>query len=549
MRKEIADLVIISGAMFRGVSPKETPQAGGVAIKDGKIAAVGPAAALEACAGPGTKVYRYGADTLLMPGFCDSHLHLGMTIAAENGPQLRFVASEEECVAITKQWLEDHPGVPWVVGNAWHHSNWPEKKPPNKERLSAAIPDVPVCLVDVDAHAAWLNQKALEVYGITKDTPDWEGGVVYRYPDGEPTGYIEETPCIDVFESACAAIFADPAARRAYLKHTCRRFNSRGITSVMDALETPADWLDTCEALQGSGELTVRVATTAFLNDNPAYLETGRALQARFPDKGGLLSFWGFKGLTDGVGGTRTAWMTEDYADAPGNRGYPVVNPDVLRERVLRVEEAGFGAHLHACGTRAVEFCLDVIEEAKGKGFLKGQRNTITHCDTVNDKDFPRFRALGVVASLQPEMLAPTRSYADNLYPIVFGEGLMKNGWANRRIFDNAPAVSFSSDSPVTVANPMHAVYRATQRVHDDGTPPGGINPAEKVSLGECLWAFTYGGAYQLGREDILGTLEAGKLADIVVLDKNPFKADPAEYRGIGAALTVTGGEVVYQKG
>lgn len=181
-----------------------------------------------------------------------------------------------------------------------------------------------------------------------------------------------------------------------------------------------------------------------------------------------------------------------------------------------------------------------------GKGYIQNQRNCITHNDTVNDKDFARFGQLGVVASLQPDMLAPTYCYSDNLYPQRFGPDLMSNAWANRRIFDNAPVVSFSSDSPVTIPNPMLDIFRATQRVHDDGMPEGGIHPEQKVSLGECLWAYTYGGAYQLGKEEMLGTLEVGKLADLVVLDRNLFEIDPKEYIRTGAKLTMLDGEIVY---
>jgi predicted amidohydrolase YtcJ len=241
--------------------------------------------------------------------------------------------------------------------------------------------------------------------------------------------------------------------------------------------------------------------------------------------------------------------MTDGYADKPEVSGYPLLNPQTMLERVLAIEKAGYGVHLHACGTRAAEYALDMIEQARLAGYVQKQRNSITHCDTVNDKDFPRFKALGVTASLQPDMLTPSYSYADNHYPKRFGARLMQNAWANRRIFDNAETVSFSSDSPITLANPMYNIYRATQRIHDDGTPAGGIYPEQKVSLSECLWAYTYGGAYQLGREDLLGTLEAGKLADITVLNRNIFNAAPEQYRAIEACLTILAGRVVYENG
>jgi predicted amidohydrolase YtcJ len=483
-----------------------------------------------------------------MPGFCDSHLHLAWTIESENGPQLRHVTSEDACVAAVRKWLDANVDSPWVIGTGWHQSNWSDKKPPDKRKLSAAVPDVPVCLLDVDAHAVWCNQRALDVFGIDADTAERGGGVIYRLPDGEPSGYIEETPCMEIYRMGADAIDADATARLRHLKDACAIFNSRGITSVMDAMDTPPAWLDTIEVLEGQGGLSVRVACTVLLNDKDDYFSKAKALEARFPGREGTVAFWGFKGLLDGVGGTHTAWMTDDYADAPGCKGYPLIDPELIKSRVLDAEEKGYGVHLHACGTRAVEYGLDMIEEAVSRGFARGQRNTITHCDTTNDNDFARFGELGVVASLQPDMLAPTLGYADNLYPRHFGEKLMKNAWANRRFFDSAKVVSFSSDSPVTVANPMCNVFRAVRRVHNDGLPLDGIHPEQKAALSECLWACTYGGAYQLAREDILGTLEAGKLADIVVMDRNLFAVEPEEYAAATARMTVMNGRVVYEK-
>jgi predicted amidohydrolase YtcJ len=542
-----ADMVILADAMFTGVSPREGPAPGGIAIRGRRIAAVGTKAEMEALIGPGTGVLNFGKDSLLTPGFCDSHLHLGWTITAENGPPLRRVKSEDECVAVTKKWLDEHPDVSWVIGNGWHQSNWAVKEAPDKRKLSAAIPGTPVCLMDVDCHAVWLNQKALDLAGITRDTPDAEGGTIYRDASGEPTGYVEESPCMDIYIRGIDANEHDPAARRINLRDTCRTFNRRGITSVMDALDTPPLWLDTIDDLLAEGRFSLRLNCTTFLNDTDAYMEHARTLLHRYGDPEGLVSFWGFKALLDGVGGAHTAWMTADYADAPGCRGYPLEKPELIMRRVLDVEQQGYGVHLHACGTRAVEFGLDMIAEARKQGFLRGQRNTITHCDTVNDKDFARFGELGVVASLQPDMLAPTYSWADNIYPQRFGEELMKNAWANRRLFDSAAAVSLSSDSPVTIANPMFDIFRATRRIHDDGSPPGGIHPEQKLTLGECLWAFTYGGAWQLGREQELGTLEPGKLADLAVLNKNIFDAAPEDYLSIESRLTLLDGRIVHQ--
>ena len=548
MNNIFADNIIISQAMFKSVSSNELPAPGGVAIKGKYIIAVGDEQKLAKLIGPDTKVYRYGNDSLLMPGICDSHLHLSATIALENGPKLRFVRSEEECVDITKKWYEDHSSSQWILGGGWHFSNWQHKEVPDKKLLSQAFPDVPVCLMDVDFHAAWLNQKALDILSINRDTSDPGGGKIYKDSTGEPSGYLEETPSLTAYQEVSAAIFADSQIRKNYLSNTCRILNRRGITSVMDALDTEDDWYQTMEKMLEENTLGLRINTTVRIIEDEDFIKKGQRLALRYSDREGKIYFWGYKLVADGVGAIRTAWMTDSYADDPHTKGYPLMDPGKMREGIIKAEKIGYGVHIHACGTRAVEFALDTFEEAESLGLIKDQRNSITHLDSINDKDFPRFKALNVTASLQPDMLAPTPGWVQNLYPVRFGEKLMRNSWAIRRIFDNSNVVSFSSDSPVTVAKPMNNIFRATQRLHDDGTPKGGINPEQKVSLSQCLWAYTYGGAYQLGKEDILGTLEVGKLADITVLDRNLFKCEPDDYRKTEALLTMIDGKIVYDK-
>ena len=159
-----------------------------------------------------------------MPGICDAHLHLSATIALENGPKLRFVKSEQECIEITKRWYEKHSSSPWILGGGWHFSNWQHKEAPDKKLLSQAFPDVPVCLMDVDFHAAWVNQKALEILGLNRDTPDPEGGIILRDNNGEPNGYLEESISLTAFDEANTANNTDAGIRKSNLLRTCNKF-------------------------------------------------------------------------------------------------------------------------------------------------------------------------------------------------------------------------------------------------------------------------------------------------------------------------------------
>ena len=182
-------------------------------------------------------------------------------------------------------------------------------------------------------------------------------------------------------------------------------FNRRGITSIFDAFDTENIWYKTIEEILAEDRLTLRVSTTVCMNDNDNFFEKGQNLALKYGERDSKLYFWGFKLLTDGVGAIRTAWLTDAYVDDPPNKGYPLMDPVKMREGILRAEKSQYGVHVHACGTRAVEFALDTFAEAVNLGLVKGQRNSITHCDSINDKDFSRFGELGIIAALQPDML------------------------------------------------------------------------------------------------------------------------------------------------
>lgn len=540
------DMVILAGAMWRGISRDEIPAAGGIAISGERIVAVGTPEQIEALAGPDTVVRRYGDDKLLMPALCDAHLHLENTVLCESGPALRYVGTEEECVANCKAWHEANPDSHWIIGFGWHQANWPGCKVPTKDLLTEALPDNPAFLLDIDTHCAWLNQKALDELEITAETPDPIGGRIWRDENGEPTGYLEESAALNIEPDVLKRAISDPAVRAGKLLETIELLNRRGVTEVWDAFDTPETWYEALEDLQEQGKLNLRVNTCTMINDNPDFIETAQKMAERYPNIEDFITFWGFKVIGDGVGGAHTAWMCEPYADDPSTSGGCLLEPEEFRRRILACEETGMPVHVHACGTRTVEYALDCFEEAVKAGYVQGQRNCITHCDTVSPKDFPRFRELGVVAALQPDMLAPTPTYETDFYRKTFGDAVYKYAWANRSMFDNCDYISFSSDSPVGFAGKLDQVFRSTQRTFNDGLPVGGIHPEQKISVSEALWAFTWGGAYQLNKEGIKGSLECGKFADVVVFDHNLFTCDPKDIQITESQLTLVNGRIAY---
>ena len=542
------DRVIIADAMYRGIGRGDEPVPGGIAICGDTIVAIGTEEDLKPLIGSNTDVRRFGADKLLIPAICDAHLHLENTVLCESGPTLRFVTSEAECVANAKAWHEENPGSYWVIGFGWHQANWPGAQVPDKKLLSEALPDNPAFLMDIDTHCAWVNQKFFDEMGITAETPDPEGGRIWRYENGEPSGYLEESAAIGIEPDVLKRAISDPLARRGKLARTIEILNRRGVTEVFDAFDTPQTWYEAVEDLKSEGLLNIRLNTSVLINGVDDYIEKGLDLAKRYPNREDYITFWGFKVVGDGVGGAHTAWMTEPYADDPTCFGACLMDPDEMKRRVLECLGTGHPIHIHACGTATVHHALDCIEEATAHGLTRGERNVITHCDTVNAEDFARFRSLGIVAALQPDMMAPTPTYETDFYRPFFGEEVYKLSWANRAMFDNCDYISFSSDSPVGFAGTLHQIFRSTERVFNDGKPEGGINPEQKISVAEALWAYTWGGAYQLGKEQLKGSIEVGKRADIAVLDHNLFTCNADEIVGTESVLTLIDGRIAYEK-
>lgn len=543
-----ADTILLGDAVFTATDKDGKPFTGGVAIAGDEIIAVGSREEIEAYRTADTQVYEFGEDALIMPGINDSHMHISMAYSEYVGVRLRDVESPEECVRLCIEWEKENDQYEWVYGSGWNYTSWEKPEPPTNELLNEAFPDKPVCLTDVDGHNLWLNDAALKRYGVTKDSPDPENTVVVRYPDGTPTGYLSEGLSIQIMTDASSCLEASNDVMEEKVKELLSDYNSYGLTSVSEMLEYRENWLQMLKKMQDAGELTCRISFVEdFYPDD--FIERGKEFAKRFPDIESDVWFYAYKLFYDGVGIAYTAWQVNPYNDKPDWSGEPVMPKETLREKTMAAIRSGVNVHIHCTGDMAVRYALDLWEEAINNGWTQPkQRFAITHNDTVQADDIKRFAKLGVIASLQPDMLAPYPKYENNLYPSRYGEELMKTAWACRSFFDSGAMVSFSTDTPVSLIDPMRQVYRAVTRCHDDGLPEGGIVPEQKIELSKTLWAYTYGSAYQLGKEDFLGSLEPGKKADIAVLDKNLFAVDPSEYIGTRARMTIKNGKVVYKK-
>jgi predicted amidohydrolase YtcJ len=539
----LADYVIKSRNVFTGDG--SMPFAGGVAIAGDKIITCGDELHLAPFVGPQTIVRDYG-DKLVMPGLIDSHTHFAqgsMTSDEDFCVNLIDCTSFEQCMERVVSFADSHPDNEWILGTQVIQFQWDVPEMPMAAMIDEYLANRSVVLQQVDMHTVSANTLAMQKVGITRDTPDPLGGKILRDEDGEATGVFSNTGS----ESLLHAVYAPPLDRvRTSFSKTAHAANAYGITSV-GAVHPTFVGLDDPYAIfadmsrEGNLPLRMFVYTDLFeLEDKtPEQIKTA----CSFP--GTTIEWRGFKQFIDGVCSDHTAWMIEPYANAPETSGEPAEDPEQLRRNILRACELGYPVRVHAIGDQAVRFVLDCFDEADEKYGHKGLRHCMEHNETVQPEDLPRYARLGVSPAMQPwHMLL---DMADLAKDAAVGPERAALSWPLKSLVDSGANVHLGSDFPVVGLDPMEEVYGAVYRMLEDGSNPEGWFPQERISMAQALKAYTYGSAYAMGVEDRVGTLAAGKLADVCVLDRNLFDCAPREVLETRAAMTMLGGKVVYE--
>jgi predicted amidohydrolase YtcJ len=537
---ESIDTIISGGALFNG--KQYFPGSWGVALSGNTISRVGPVREIESLGGPDTKRIS-GEGGLILPGFHDFHIHLYAGSLTQEGVDLHHAASAHEAAQTAGDFARQHPDHTWVLGFNWYHIFWNDKTLPDRKLLDRFIPDRPAFLFNAEYHGAWVNTRALELCGITAATPDPPFGRIERDAKGEPTGILYETA---LGPAGVKAVDRTKQQKERLFSSFLETAACNGVTSVNDMLPLPGMQCgdpDVYHQFEQRGDLTARIYLEANLRDD---LSDAAAMRERYASP--LLSFAGLKQFVDGVATTYTAYLLEPYSDNPKTRGEPLIPPDTLKKLVADAARNGFRTRLHACGDGAVRLCLDCYEHAVESGGSVPLRHTIEHLETVHTSDIPRFAKLGVIASIQPEHLAMTEQFADTPYLGRMGKHREMHLWPNNSLVTSGAQVCYGSDWPVVALNPLHGIYRAVTRVHNDGKPENGWNPAERVDRITALRNYTAGGAYGVSREAQLGTLEEGYLADIVVLDRDIVAGGPEEILEASVRITISDGRVVYER-
>jgi predicted amidohydrolase YtcJ len=472
-----------------------------------------------------------GGGRTLLPGLIDAHGHvMGLGLAA-----IRLDLTGTSSLGDLQARLRDYATANregWVLGRGWNQELWPDKRFPIAADLDAVVADRPVALERVDGHALVVNTAALKAAGITATTKDPVGGKIERDARGNPTGLLIDA-AMPLVESKIPP--PSPAQREQALAKAQEALLSSGLTAVADMGTAVEDW-SAMDALGRSGRLQLRIiGYAAGVEAMPA-----RPVSWRYGDR---LKLGGVKLYADGALGSRGAWLKQPYADKPDTRGLQFLTDAQLREQANRAAAAGFQLAIHAIGDAANAQVLSAYERLR-LSYTGDRRWRIEHAQVVDPADIPRFARAGVIASMQPVHQTSDRTMAE----ARLGPNRLAGAYAWQSMLRSGARLAFGSDFPVESPNPFPGLAAAVSRQDMSGEPPGGWIPAERLSFEQALHAFTRGAAYAGFAEDRIGSLEPGKWADFILIDRDPTKVDAQSLARTQVLETWVAGKKVWER-
>jgi len=538
---EVADTVVLHGKVYT-VNSKQ-PWAEAVAIRGGKVVAVGGDAEILKLRGGGTKVIDAGGQ-LLLPGFVDCHIHFldgSLSLGRVNLEGAKDAADIQQRL---REYAGKHPGSDWILGRGWNYAMFGAEALPHKKYLDELFPDRPVFLEGYDGHTYWANSKALALAGITKSTADPENGAIVRDPaTGEATGALKESA-----QSLVAKVIPKPtrAEKLAALRAGIRWASEHGLTRVHSA-GGDFEELDLYDELRRHGELNVRFYIAYFL-DPPELRqqdrETIEATRKKYHDE--WLDTNAVKFMVDGVVESHTAAMLEPYSDDASTKGKLFWDPDKYKSAVAQLDKRGFQLFTHAIGDYGIRTALDAYENAEEVNHTKDRRPRIEHIEAAAAADVPRFGKLGVIASMQPLHSYPDADTLD-VWARNIGPERATRAWVWKSIANGGGKLAFGSDWPVVTLNPWEGVQTAVTRQTSEGKPESGFVPSQRLTVAEAVTGYTLGAAFAGRRENTEGSIESGKAADLIIVSQNIFEIDAHRIDKTEVLTTIVGGRVVYQ--
>lgn len=540
-----ADLVLRGGAVYTVDAARSWAEA--VAIRGERIVYVGAEGGVSAYIGPRTRVVDLKGK-MVLPGLQDAHIHPPGSGVGQLTCALQDLTTQAEYLQAIAECAKRRPNAPWVRGEGWSLSAFMPTGIPDKRLLDAILPDRPVYLDSSDGHTAWVNSKALEIAGITKETPDPPSGRIDRDPKtGEPVGSLQES-AMGLVGAHLPAI--TPAEIEAGLRYALKMLNGYGVTSFQDAVvslegDSASRSLDAYRSLDERGELTARVVLSLLWNQDKGEEQLPALIEARRNATRGRVRATTVKIFQDGVLEAQTAAVLEPYVGTDGDTGMALIEPELLKRYVTRLDAEGFQVHFHAIGDAAIRHCLDAVEAARDANGVRDSRHHISHIQLFHPDDIPRFRQLGVVANFQPLWAYADEYITELALPFLY-PGAARWTYPIGSLFRSGAVVAFGSDWSVSSANPFEEMEVAVTRMNADGSGGEPFIPEERIDLRDAIAGFTINAAYVNFQEDSTGSLEPGKLADLIVVDRNLFEIDPTEISEAKVLLTLLDGLPVH---
>ncbi|HEY2808051.1 MAG TPA: amidohydrolase [Steroidobacteraceae bacterium] len=536
-----ATLVLFNGRIWTE-NPGQ-PEAEAIAIERGRVAAVGTSVAMRKLAGPDCQVIDLKGRRVV-PGFNDAHVHFLSGGSALSGVQLVDASSPAELRRRISEFAGKAGKGTWIRDGNWDETLWSPAALPTHQLIDEVTPDNPVMVWRVDGHAVLVNALALKLAGIDRNTRDVTGGEIVRDGAGNPTGVLRDqaTGLVERIVPALSAAEVD-AAMTAALHEAARH----GVTSVQNLVDTPTEH-DTAGKLREfqkfahAGLLSVRIYDAGALRDWKSFADVG--IQAAFGDA--LLRTGNLKAFADGSLGSETAWMSAPYADDARNHGLAsgdLEDPVAMYGYIQGADKAGLQVSIHAIGDRAIHEVLNLMERAEKEDGPADRRFRIEHVQHLGAADVARLAPLGVIASMQPYHAIDDGRFAEKR----IGAARLQLSYAWRSLLDHGVVLAFGSDWPVAPLDPLMGIYAATTRRTLDNRNPQGWVPAQRITVAEAVHAYTVGSAFAEHQEGAKGSLEAGKLADLVVLTGDIFAMPPEQIANVRVSLTVFNGSVIYR--
>ncbi len=550
-----ADLILTGGAVYTVDAARSWAQA--VAVTDGTITAVGTDKEVREHAGPGTEVIDLNG-RMLLPGFQDAHVHAASGGLERTQCDLSQAHGREDYLAIIREYADQHPHTEWITGSGWSMDVFPGGVP-GKEDLDRLVPDRPVFLANRDHHGAWVNSAALALAGVDATTPDPADGRIERGPGGEPSGTLHEG-AMNLVQRAVPTPGLDEQV--AGITEGQRYLHSLGITGWQEAIvgeyAVVPDCFEAYLEADRRGLLTAQVTGALWWQRGTGISQLENLAKRRLRTTQGNFRATSVKIMQDGVCENFSAAMLTPYLDGHGHttagNGTSFFDAGELKEAVTAIDAEGFQVHFHAIGDRAVREALDAVAAARAANGPGRGRHHIAHLQVIHPGDLPRFRVLSVTANCQPLWACNEPQMTDLTLPFL---GPERSGWQYPfgSLARSGAQLCFGSDWPVSSPDPLWEIHTAVNRTAPPGYPYGGpaandpFLPAERLDLPTAIAAVTMGSAYVNHAEHQTGSIEPGKRADLVMLDRNLFGQPVSEIALARADMTIVAGKVVHGGG